>query len=96
MSADHDRRAGTSGQMIAAPIGCVFVWGSDDLAYPIALAAALSRQDLHVVGPSWLRTWLWNNQTYTGIVIDHAARLTQRELEAFLDVKMLVRSDKQE
>ena len=83
-----DSKAGiTTGQIKAAAVGSVFVWGSDDLEYPMRLAIELSREDLHIVGPSWLRAWLWSDQQYTGIVIDHRARLSPRELDAFFEIK---------
>ena len=46
------RQSGRSSeQMKAAPAGAVYVWVNSMLGYPKALARAVGREDLRIVGP---------------------------------------------
>jgi len=72
-----DRGSGrTTQQMLNAPLNSVFIWCNHRIDYPKRLACDLNRNDLVVVPPSWLSSCDWVGQTLTGIVIDHAAKLT--------------------
>jgi hypothetical protein len=84
------KRGLTTVKLQELPQGGIFVWGTEDLTYPTALAQFLGRADIQIVGPSWLRNW-WQNQRYTGIVIDHAAVPSREEMEKFFQVKMQVK-----
>lgn len=84
-----DARRGTgrtTKQIVDAPIGAVFVWGQSVIDYPVALAAKLGRDDLWIVPPRWLDLLLegtWSGIRFSGIVIDHAAQLTEIQEKAF-------------
>jgi hypothetical protein len=66
--------------MLAAPHGAVFVWLSNSLGYARVLAEKIGRDDLKIVGPSWFASNKWRGLEMTGIVIDHAAQLTDEEM----------------
>jgi hypothetical protein len=65
--------------MMAAPKGAVFIWLSNALEYPKRLAAKHGREDLKVVGPSWLESDKWRGLELYGIILDHAAELTEKQ-----------------
>ena len=71
----------TTEQMKSAPRGAVFVWCTENLAYPRALAAHLGRQDLELRTPSWCATGLRGREP-CAVVLDHAARLSQAGMQA--------------
>lgn len=74
-----DRRTGiTTAQMQKAPAGAVFIWVTGSLSYPKALAAALGRTDLRIESPEWLERSF--GLRVPGLIIDHAARLTERQM----------------
>lgn len=76
----EDRGTGrTSAQMREAPRHAVFVWVNDRLDYPQHLARHIGRDDLRVVGPLWLSQHRWRGVDLTGLVLDHAIRLTPNE-----------------
>lgn len=85
------KRGLTTAKLQELSQGGIFVWGTEDLTYPTALAQFLGRADIQIVGPSWLRTWRWDTQRYTGIVLDHAAVPSREEMQKFFEVKTLVR-----
>ncbi len=68
----------TTQQMQAAPKGAVFVWCNERLEYPRALAHKMGRDDLNIVSPHWLER-IFVGHALTGLVVDHAARLNDRE-----------------
>lgn len=87
---DTDRGKGTTTlQMQAAPKEAVFVWGHGRTDYPSSLAIHLKRDDLKVVSPDWLlnRHYLGWRQL-SGIVVDHAARLSAEHYNALADARM--------
>lgn len=63
----------TTRAMLAAPHGAVYVWPNQKLLYPRQLAEFLKRDDLVIVGPSWLdaRRALGRQPMLT--VVDHMA-----------------------
>ena len=71
----------TTEQMKSAPRGAVFVWCTENLAYPRALAAHLGRQDLELRTPSWCTTGLWGRKP-CAVVLDHATRLSPAGMQA--------------
>lgn len=75
----------TTKQMIEAPRGAFFVWPGENLGYPRALAAEVDRDDLQIVGPSWLRHRV-AAAVDCGLVVDHAAWsfLNAREKQTIL------------
>jgi hypothetical protein len=73
----------TTRQMQALPTGAVFVWVSNNLDYPKALARHLRRDDLQVVGPGWLTSGAWHGVELAGLDLDHAAALDGRQLEHY-------------
>lgn len=75
-----ERKAGaTTRQMEVAPQGAVFVWCNRHLDYPVALAQKLGRGDLEIVGPTWLDGHAWYGLRISGIVVDHAAHLSDSQ-----------------
>jgi hypothetical protein len=69
----------TSRQMMAAPKGSVFVWCNNRSDYAKALAKHLGREDLSVQRLEWLNGDAWRGRTLPGLVIDHAAQLTEEQ-----------------
>jgi hypothetical protein len=68
-------------QMQLAPLHAVFVWCSPNLYYPIKLAHQIGRNDLRIVAPNWLADNKWRGLELTGLVVDHAANLTEDQKE---------------
>jgi len=80
MSDDPNRCTGrTTRQMLAAPQGAVFITRTPCNAQ--WLADKVNRFDLYFVAPLWLTNERWLGLTFTGIVVDHDVRLTEREQE---------------
>lgn len=69
----------TTQQMKAAPKGAIFVWVNGYLECPRFLARKIDRGDLQIVAPTWLLDCRWRGLELTGVVVDHAARLTGQE-----------------
>jgi len=77
-----ERQTGrTTRQIQAAPKRSVFVWCNGLIDYPRSLARRLGREDLEIVTPAWLEGHAWQGRWLSGVVIDHAARLTARQIE---------------
>ena len=87
--ADPDRGTGrTSKQMLEAPQKSIFVWCNSALSYPLSLAKHLGREALYIISPESIR-YLWcSSKVRGGIVVDHAAYLSDRQLEELLRVPM--------
>lgn len=71
----------TTKQMLEAPQGAVFVWVNHHFDHPKYLAKKHGREDLRIVSPSWFDDYRWAGLELTGIVVDHAAALTERQRE---------------
>jgi hypothetical protein len=71
----------TTRQMLFAPRGAHFIWVSNDISYPLALAKKCFREDLRIVGPSWITTEKFRAEVVHGIILDHAVRLTEEEFQ---------------
>lgn len=72
----------TTQQMLNAPLNAVFVWVNHNLFYPKKLAQQHGRQDLKIVGPTWLEERFLGQQI-SGLIIDHAAYefMTQQQYD---------------
>ena len=92
--ADPDRGTGrTSKQMLEAPQKSIFVWCNSNLSYPLYLAKYLRREDLCVVSPGEIN-YLWcSSKARGGIVVDHAAHLSDRQIDELLRVPMILSHD---
>lgn len=69
----------TTQQMLSAPREAVFIsCHARACDYDRRLAHKIGRDDLRIVEPSWLDHG-WYGKILTGIVIDHAANLTEKQ-----------------
>ncbi len=82
----------TTQQMEAAPNGAVFVWCNGNTDYAIHLARKIGRDDLRIESPMWL-VERWRGLELTGVVVDHAARLTDEQWNGYLGSLTRVRSN---
>ena len=74
----------TTKQMKSAPIGAVFVWYNDHIDYPERLAVYLQRGDLKILRLSTLDhgAQTLRGIEFFGVVVDHAADLSDKQSEA--------------
>ena len=92
MSGEPRRGSGTtSAQLALLPQDGIFVWCSFDITYPRSLCKKLGREDIQVVSPSWLSSDRWRGRTYSGVSVDHAAKLQPEELEGLQHLLAYVR-----
>jgi hypothetical protein len=91
--ADNEERGTgrTTTAMRCAKQGAVYVWWCNELCTPRRLAAHARREDLLIVGPSWLRDRRWEGLTFPEITLDHATRLTDPEWKAYWGARTRVR-----
>ena len=82
----------TTKQMQDAPNGAVFVWCNGHTDYAINLARKIGRDDLRIESPTWLEE-RWRGLELTGVVVDHSARLTDRQWDGYQGVLTRVRSN---
>lgn len=84
-----DRGTGiTTTQLKAAPFGAVYVYaGHRD--YTARLAKSLGRTDLRLVNKEWLEH-SWHGLRMTGLVVDHAADLTEEQNANFNEITRLL------
>ena len=71
----------TSRQILDAPRGAVFVWLNSHTDYPKQLAQHLGRNDIEIISPMILESWFGKRAHF---VIDHAARLTIKQLDRII------------
>lgn len=83
----------TTKQMETAPKGAVFVWCNSHTDYAIHLARKIGREDLQIVSPAWLEWGRWRGLELTGLVIDHAAQLTDMQWDNYQAALTRVRSN---
>jgi hypothetical protein len=80
---DEERGTGrTTKQIMTSPYGAIYIWPvSHSVEYFINLCICWGRQDLDVRLPSCLDYTgeLCSKPVLTGIIIDHACELTQRQ-----------------
>jgi hypothetical protein len=81
----------TTQQMKDAPKGAVFVWCNHMLDYPEQLKKRIGRDDLKIVAPGWLTFESWRGMKLSGVVIDHAARLSDKQFNSYQEAKARVR-----
>lgn len=72
----------TQRQMLAAPLGAVFVWCNSRISYPRDLARAIGREDLEIQPASWLTCRSVAGRRFSGVVVDHALRPDDAQIEA--------------
>ena len=73
----------TTNQIKSLPKDAVFVWVDNDTSYPKSLAKSLGRDDLEIVGVSFLDSNKFRGRNYTGIDIDHAVEMSPERIDAF-------------
>jgi hypothetical protein len=69
----------TTKQMQDAPPKAIYVWCNRHLDYPKNLARKLGREDLEIVSQSFIDMGRWRGRVFSGIVLDHALELTERQ-----------------
>ena len=77
----------TTRQMQDAPIESIFVWCNSMVSYPKSLAKHLGRNDLVIQPLHWLRIENIAGRDGLKIVVDHAARLDDRNYDALACAK---------
>lgn len=86
------RRSGrTTDQILTAPDNAIFIWCAFDVTYPKELAHQLGREDLTILGRQTLTTDYFRGKRISGLILDHAIILTDREWENFYTAKLAVR-----
>ena len=81
-------------QMLDAPKGAVFVsCHSGSMDYDRRLARKHGREDLRIVSPEWLTGDRWRGLSISGIVVDHATKLTDRQIECLVILFTRVRKE---
>ena len=66
----------TTGQMLEAPMGAVFVWCGSNLDYPRLLAERIGRTDLQLERLSWLLDYSrLAGRRIPAVIVDHAAEI---------------------
>ena len=83
----------TTKQMQAAPKGAVFVWCNAHTGYATHLTRKIGREDLKIVSPTWLEWERWRGLELTGLVVDHAAQLTDMQWDNYQAALTRVRSN---
>lgn len=90
---DRTRANGiTSMQMLLAPQDAIYIWCNNSLGYPRDLAKYIGRRDLKIYGPSHLGDARLAGHHLTGIVVDHAAHLTEFQYENLRRAMLSVRT----
>ena len=85
-------KGATTQQMEEAPKGAIFVWCNGQTNYAALLARKIGRQDLQIKSPKWLEN-RWRGLELTGVVVDHAAQLTDRQWDGYQGALTRVRSN---
>jgi predicted HAD superfamily Cof-like phosphohydrolase len=85
---DSLRQTGrTTQQLIAAPLGALFVWPHKDYSYLMALIKSIRRHDIWVTDPSKFNSWVSHHKPlFNHVILDHAVTLSPHELEFFLEM----------
>lgn len=71
----------TSRQILDAPRGAIFVWPNSHTDYPKQLAQYLGRNDIEIISLMTLESWFGKRAHF---VVDHAARLTTKQLDRIM------------
>lgn len=84
MTNDKNRGTGrTTRQMQSAPDKALFIWRNSQLSYPILLAKKLGRGDLHISPLSVLDGPTLRGREFAGVILDHAASLSEPQANEF-------------
>ena len=75
----------TANQMVSAPKRAVYIWCTNNLVYPKALARKLGRSDLEIHSPSFLRE-RFRGRRFSGLIIDHSTELSNSEFLNYIVV----------
>jgi len=82
----------TRRQMEDAPKNAVFVWCNDDRRYATDLARSIKREDLMIVSPRALEDpSRFYGMTFSAIILDHAAKLSDRARETVRNLETRIR-----
>lgn len=84
MNLSNRQTGRTTKQLRNVPLNGVFIWCNNNLVYPRCLASHIGRMDIIIVGPDWLDSDKWRGIKLPGTDIDHAARLTDHQLDNYL------------
>lgn len=76
----------TTAQIANAPTGAVFVWCAKNTSYALALAKKLSRDDLKIVGPEWLRIESVIGRRGLCVVVYHALLMNNSQRNAMDEI----------
>lgn len=77
----------TTEQLKTAPLNAVYVWCNSKLEYPRRLAKTLHRDDIELVGPSYILSTAWRGRGDLRIGLDHALRLDDSEMECVNEMR---------
>lgn len=77
-----------------APEGAVFIWCNWHLDYPKGLAKKIGRKDIKIVSPDWLTPCNYMGITFTGVILDHATKLSLKQREELLKIQPGIRTRK--
>jgi len=93
---DEERGTGrTAALMRDTPRDAVFIVGFRNVVdYARRLAEKLQRDDLKIVPAEWLEQRNWMGREFTGIVLDHDVRLSDRQQTMLTIVMAQVRKPK--
>jgi hypothetical protein len=78
---EHRGEGRTRRAMEAADRGAIYIWCNGVLSYPRDLARHIGRDDLKIYSPSALEDDRLRGIIAPEVVVDHAARLTDRQYE---------------
>lgn len=81
----------TTRQMQDAPRRAVYAWCNSNLHYPLALAKAINRGDLHIIAPHTLQMNKLRAQTLSAVILDHACDLTVQQQYCYKELLQQVR-----
>ena len=75
----------TTKQIEALPKGSLLVWCIDRLHYPRYLCETIGREDIKLVGPSWIINGYWRGSLFPAAAYDHdlMSLLNRHDIELF-------------
>ena len=87
------RNVGTTTRQIKSlPIGAIFIWCNNDIRYPTNLAVSIGRNDLEIVGVSFLDNLKFLGREFTGFDVDHATEINENRLKAMGIIRTRIRA----
>jgi hypothetical protein len=80
----------TAHQMESAPHGSLYIWHSDDIRFPLALAKEVGRPDLVIIKRGAISPGYFANDGWPlyALIVDHEARLSPAEQEVIDNVRV--------